>query len=101
MEKALRRQEGDKDQVLVRAKVSGRAGGVSKTYQIDIHDKQDERTGFTAMERMTGFPTAIYAIEIARGNVPPGCWRYELAVPGSVVVSELKKRGIPIHEYEV
>lgn len=101
MEKVLRREAGDKDQVLVRAKVSGREKGLPKTYQIDIHDKQDDRTGFTAMERMTGFPTAIYAIEIARGHVPPGCWRYENAVPGRVVVAELEKRGIPLRLYEI
>lgn len=94
------RDESDKDQVLVRAVVSGKKNGATKTYQIDIHDFQDDKTGFSAMERMTGFPSAIYAIEIANGNVPHGCIRYELAIPGTVVVDGLKQRGIQIREEE-
>lgn len=100
MEDALR-DDVDKDQILVRAVVSGTKGGASKRYQIDIHDKQDEATGFSAMERMTGFPTSIYAIEIAMGRVEPGCIRYESAVPGTTVVEGLKHRGILIRETEV
>jgi lysine 6-dehydrogenase len=94
------RDDKDTDQILVRSVVSGTKDGVNKRYQIDIHDKQDSATGFSAMERMTGFPSAIYAIEIASGRVEPGCIRYELAVPGTVVVEALKARGIQIRETE-
>jgi lysine 6-dehydrogenase len=97
MADALRDDE-DKDQVLVRAIVYGTQNGTPQKLQIDIHDHYDDATGFSAMERMTGFPTSIYAIEIAKGNVEPGCIRYELAIPGKVVVEELRKRGIPIEE---
>lgn len=88
----------DKDQILVRAWATGTKDGAERCFQIDIWDRQDDATGFSAMERMTGFPSSIYAIEIAKGNVGAGCIRYELAVPGTLVVEELKKRGIEVKE---
>lgn len=92
------RDDEDQDQVLFRATVTGRKDGSEHEKRIQIHDFHDQATGFSAMERMTGFPTSIIAIEIAKGNVETGCIRYELAVPGARVVEELKKRGIPIKE---
>jgi len=92
------RDDTDQDQILVRAFATGQKDGKEGRHQIDIWDKQDPKTGFSAMERMTGFPAAIYAHEIAKGNVERGCVRYELAIPGTVVVDGLKKRGIDIKE---
>lgn len=97
MADALRDDE-DRDQILVRAAVTGSKNGDDVRLQIDIHDKEDTATGFSAMERMTGFSTSIYAIEIAAGFVENGCIRYESAVPGTKVVEELKRRGILITE---
>lgn len=94
------RDDEDQDQILVRAWATGTKDGKRTKLQIDIHDKQDPATGFSAMERMTGFPAAIYAAEIAKGNVDAGCIRYELAVPGTTVVEGLKARGIDIKESE-
>jgi lysine 6-dehydrogenase len=92
------RDDEDGDQILVRAWATGKKAGQDGRHQIDIWDKQDTDTGFSAMERMTGFPAAIYAHEIAKGNVESGCVRYELAIPGTVVVDGLKQRGIDIKE---
>lgn len=92
------RDDEDQDMILVRAWATGTKDGVAGRYQLDIWDKQDAETGFSAMERMTGFPAAIYAHEIAKGNVDTGCVRYELAMPGTVVVDGLRKRGIEIKE---
>lgn len=92
------RDDEDQDQVLVRAVVTGMKDGKEVEKRIQIHDFQDPETGFSAMERMTGFPTSIIAIEIAKGNVDAGCIRYELAVPGTRVVEELKRRGIRMAE---
>jgi lysine 6-dehydrogenase len=97
MADALRDDE-DTDQILVRAWAAGRKNGQASRLQIDIWDKHNVETGFSAMERMTGYPAAINAFEIAQGNVAPGCVRYELAVPGSKMVEELSKRGISITE---
>lgn len=86
----------DRDQCLVRAVGVGTKDGQPKTLQIDIFDKECEVTGFTSMERLTGFSTAIYAKAIAEGRVPTGCNRYETALTGVYFVQELQKRGIDL-----
>lgn len=86
-------QFDDLDQCLVRA-VGEAAGGGRK--QIDIFDKQCPATGFTSMERLTGFSMSIYAIEMAAGRVAPGAVRYEQAVTGTKFVEEIQKRGVQL-----
>ena len=57
-----------------------------------------EETGFTAMERTTGWHGAIIAILMAQGRTPRGAKPVEVAVPGELFVEEMKKRGIPCTE---
>lgn len=90
----------DQDQVIVRGIGWGTKDGIHKTLQVDIHDKQDPETGFSAMMRMTGYSTAIIAREIVEGRVPVGCVKYELAMPGTRFLEELAKRGIQIRYSE-
>lgn len=90
------RDPADMDQILVRGVGVGTKNGKRMKMQIDIHDKQDEATGFSAMERMTGFSTSINAIHVSEGNCPAGAIRYELCVPGKKFVEELQKRGIKL-----
>lgn len=82
----------DLDCCAIRAVGKGTKDGKPTTIQIDIFDKQDERTGFTSMERLTGFSMAIYAISIAKGEMPSGCIRYEEAMTGTQFVEELQRR---------
>jgi saccharopine dehydrogenase-like NADP-dependent oxidoreductase len=63
---------------------------------MDIHCLHDDATGFSAMEQMTGYSTAIYAAAVARGEVPAGVVRYETAIKGHDFVDALRKRGIDI-----
>ncbi|MBX3118152.1 MAG: saccharopine dehydrogenase NADP-binding domain-containing protein [Fimbriimonadaceae bacterium] len=91
----------DKDFCAVRALGVGTKDGKPKTIQIDILDKEDEVTGFTSMERLTGFSAAIYAHEIAKGNVPEGAIHYELAVPGTKYVEEIQQRGVKLTISEI
>lgn len=86
----------DKDMCAVRGVGMGRKNGQPIRLQVDILDRQCEKTGFTSMERLTGFSMAIYAIEVARGNVPAGAIRYESAVTGTTFVNEIQKRGIEL-----
>jgi lysine 6-dehydrogenase len=86
----------DLDMAVVRGIGVGKAGGKNAQWQIDIFDRQDEVTGFTSMERLTGFTCAIYAIEIAEGLTEKGCLRYENAMKGTKVLEELQKRGVGI-----
>jgi lysine 6-dehydrogenase len=84
----------DLDQCIIRAVGVGTKGGSKKKLQIDIHDRQCEITGFTSMERLTGFSLAIYAIDAANGKLEKGALRYELALSGTRFVEEIQKRGI-------
>jgi lysine 6-dehydrogenase len=85
-----------KDLVVVRGIARGHQKGISKQLQIDILEKHDDQTGFSAMERLTGFSSSIYAIEIAQGNVKHGCIPYEKAVSGKHVLREIQRRGVRV-----
>jgi lysine 6-dehydrogenase len=89
-------QFADLDMAVVRSIGNGQKDGKAVEWQIDIFDKQDELTGFTSMERLTGFSTSIYAIEIANGLTDKGCLRYESAMKSTKFIEELQKRGIDI-----
>ncbi|MCX7800042.1 MAG: saccharopine dehydrogenase NADP-binding domain-containing protein [Fimbriimonadales bacterium] len=86
----------DRDLVVVRAVGEGRAAGRRVRLQADILDRHDEATGFSAMERLTGFSSSIVAIEIARGAIGPGCHAYETAMTGERFVREIRRRGIVV-----
>jgi lysine 6-dehydrogenase len=59
-------------------------------------DRFDEKTGFSAMERTTGFHAAIVAQAIARGEVPAGALPPERAVSAARMVEELARREIQV-----
>lgn len=86
----------DRDMCAVRGVAHGKKDGQPKTLQIDIFDKEDEVTGFTSMERLTGFSVAIYAIDIAHGGMPAGALRYESAMTGTKFVEEIQRRGVKL-----
>lgn len=73
-----------------------KAVGVSDdlTVELDLVERHDEATGFSAMERLTGFSTAIMAQALADGAVPTGCVPYELALSGEEFLRRLSLRGI-------
>jgi len=95
MSEALR-DPADKDMIIVRGVGVGMLNGKKTTLQIDMHEYHDDKTGFTAMERMTGFSTAIYADQLAKGNMQPGALRYETAMSGKLYMEEIQKRGIRV-----
>lgn len=82
----------DDDLCAVRGVGLGKKDGKDVRVQLDIFDRQCKRTGFTSMERLTGFSCAIFAIEIANGQMPTGCVRYENAMTGTKFVEELRRR---------
>ena len=65
---------------------------------LEIVDYYDDETGFTAMERTTGWHASIVAIMMAKGETPRGARPLEVAVPGAAFVRELKLRGIKLTE---
>lgn len=88
------------DLVVLRVATEGKARGRAKPLActLDLLDFQDARTGFTAMERTTGFSAAIVAMAQAQGRVPPGVRTQEDAVPPEWFTEELARRGLQVRE---
>jgi lysine 6-dehydrogenase len=90
------KQFADLDLCVVRGRGTGFKDGKPTTLQVDIFDRQCEETGFTSMERLTGYSISIHAIAMAEGKLPSGCIRYENALSGKEFLDELQRRGIHI-----
>lgn len=90
----------DLDQCVIRGIGVGRRNGEALRVQVDVFDRQCETTGFTSMERLTGFSIAIHAAELARRQMPAGALRYETAMTGTRFLEEIRKRGIRLRVSE-
>ena len=60
------------DLVWMRVTAKGTRCGLAMEASYTLLDRLDERTGFTAMERTTGFPTAVIAHMMAEGSAKTG-----------------------------
>lgn len=89
---------GDKDIVIVRVKAVGKKDDRDAEVVVELVDRFDEETGFTAMERTTGWSAAIVAQMMARGQTPRGAGGVETFVPGRPFVEELRRRGLNVTE---
>ena len=85
-----------RDIAVTRVVARGEKGGRTAEAVVDMVDTYDERTGFRAMERVTGWHAAIAAEMIARGEVPPGARGVESAIPPQQFVEEGRRRGFAI-----
>jgi lysine 6-dehydrogenase len=90
---------GEKDLVIVRVKALGKKDGKPAEALVEMIDYYDEQTGFTAMERGTGWSAAIVAEMMARGQTPRGAGGVEKMVPAKPFVEELNKRGLNVREH--
>jgi lysine 6-dehydrogenase len=98
LEPKIRAKPGEPDLVIVRVLAKGRKDGRAAQIQLELIDRYDEATGFTAMERTTGWDASIKTIMNAQGVTPRGVNPAELAVPGPRYVAELRKRGFELTE---
>lgn len=98
MEPKLRAKPGEPDLVIVRILAKGRRNGRAAQVQLELIDRYDEATGFTAMERTTGWDAAIKSIMNAQRITPRGVNPAEIAVQGPTYVAELRKRGFNLTE---
>lgn len=87
-----------RDVCIVRAHAKGKKNGQPTEAVVEIVDYYDETTGFTAMQRMTGWHISIVAAMMAKQDTPMGATPLELAVPGGAFVREAKRRGFKITE---
>jgi lysine 6-dehydrogenase len=89
---------GEEDMVIVRVKALGNKGGRPAQAIVEVIDFFDRQTGFSAMERGTGWSAAIVAEMMARGETPRGAGGVESMVPAKPFVEALRKRGIGVRE---
>jgi lysine 6-dehydrogenase len=87
-----------RDVCLIRTRATGLKDGRPAVAQVDLVDRYDETTGFTAMERTTGWHASIVAAMLARGEIAPGATPLEVAVPAPAFVQQARLRGFVIDE---
>lgn len=87
-----------KDVCVMRVKGVGTTKGKRAEAVVELIDRYDERTGFTAMQRLTGWHGSILLIAAVNGVVRRGAVSVELALPGRTVVLECRRRGIAVKE---
>ncbi|MEA3334697.1 MAG: saccharopine dehydrogenase C-terminal domain-containing protein [Chloroflexota bacterium] len=92
------RSDDPRDVCIILASARGTHDGKSAEATVQLIDRFDEATGFTAMERTTGWHASIVAIMLARGEIPVGAIPLELALPGDIFVKEARRRGLTIEE---
>ena len=84
---------------VMRAIGKGIKDGRPAQVRVDLWDYYDETTGFTAMERLTGFHCAIMMGFQARREVPPGAQAVETAISASRFMAEVTRRDIQVDVY--
>jgi lysine 6-dehydrogenase len=94
----IRARPGEPDLVIVRVLAKGRKDGRPAEALVELIDRYDGSSGFTAMERTTGWDGSIKAIMNAHGLTPRGANPAELAVPGPAYAAELRRRGFSLTE---
>jgi len=87
-----------KDVCIIRARVAGKKGGHEAAAIVDMVDYFDETTGFSSMQRTTGWHLSTVAAMMAHEETPVGSVPLEVAVPGGAFVREARKRGFTIIE---
>lgn len=81
-----------KDVVVLRVIVQGE----EEKMVMELMDFYDQTTGFTAMQRTTGFGAAIVGIMLAMGELPPGSVRLERDVDADAYLQAVQKRGFDL-----
>ncbi len=83
-----------RDVCVMRAVGVGEKDGRPARVTVDLVDRYDPATGFSGMERLTGWHAAIMMALQARGRIAPGAHRTEQAAKAGEVMAELERRGI-------
>ncbi len=92
------RDDHVRDICIVRVRAVGKKEGRKTEAVVELIDYYDEKTGFSAMQRTTGWHLSIVASMMAKGEIPAGSVPLELAVPGQAFVREARKRGFKVKE---
>jgi lysine 6-dehydrogenase len=89
----------DKDLVVLRVISRGFKDHRPVEIRLDLLEFHDDQTGFSAMERTTGFAASIIAIMMAKKEISAhGVIPLEKAASGKRFMAELARRGIKVQE---
>ena len=86
-------QDDVRDLAFLRVEATDDAG---RGVRYELLQRYDEQTGFTAMEQTTGYPTAVVAHALARGELKPGAITPDRAGFGAEHLRDLRERGLQI-----
>lgn len=86
------------DVCVMRVVCQGQTGGRPAQATIELVDRYDPATGFTGMQRLTGWHGSIVCIAAVEGRITPGVVSVELCLPGATIVEEARRRGFAITE---
>ncbi|TDJ51372.1 MAG: hypothetical protein E2O44_02255 [Nitrospina sp.] len=81
------------DICVIRTTCKGLTNGSPAECTLQLIETYDEKTGFTAMEKLTGWHAAIIAILGAQGKLAKGALPVEKALVGKTFDTEVAKRG--------
>ena len=88
----------DKDLVVLRVSLRGEKDGHDMSVKLEVMDFEDEKTGFSAMQRTTGWSASIVTIMMARNEVKAGALPLEIAVEPRRYMELFRQRGIRFTE---
>lgn len=86
-----------RDLGIIKIFASGEKEGKEINTTIELIDYFDDLTGFTAMQRLTGWHASVMAILAAQDKVKKGAVSVSQAMSGKIIIEELRKRGIKIN----
>lgn len=87
----------DPDLVALRVVAEGRREGRPARLTWELLDREDERTGITAMMRCTGFTLSIVGLMLGRGVLDePGVFTPDEVLPPETYLEELADRGVRV-----
>ncbi|MEE9259153.1 MAG: saccharopine dehydrogenase C-terminal domain-containing protein [Nitrospinaceae bacterium] len=82
-----------RDICVIRTRCDGKTEGQNSSATLELIETYDEGTGFTAMEKLTGWHASIVAILAAQGEIPKGGIPVEKALTPELLKREAEKRG--------
>jgi lysine 6-dehydrogenase len=86
-----------RDVGIIRVKCTGKKDGDVAFATVELLDYYHEKTGLTAMQRLTGWHASIVAILAAQNRLDSGAVPIE-TVSGEMIVKEARRRGFSIDE---
>jgi lysine 6-dehydrogenase len=82
-----------RDICVIRTQCNGKSQGKPSSSTLELIETWDEKTGFTAMEKLTGWHAAMVAILSAKGEIPRGGIPVETALTAEALTKEGALRG--------